>query len=378
MKRVILTILRFISALFATLIPNRKKIWLFSSWMGGALNDNPRAFFDYLQVNSDIRCIWILKCRKELKVSQRERIEAYYYLSVKGIYFQLVAEFVFFTHGIISEFNSAFIGYNTKRVNLWHGMPIKKIGFDDKKFATRTPFEKYYWYRFVRNEIHDYYVSIGHDCTSIYESAFNVEKNKILETGFPRNDLLLKGSTIVKNGEFLSILYMPTFREQGDDIFDFDFNIIDELCHQNNIKIFIKLHPVVSVDYPTLSTIERTQNISIVNVENIYDSLGSYDVLVSDISSVIFDFALLDREIYLLSSDLNDYEKSERELYSHAESVRGRMINNWTELFSIIGSIDSCKNFSPVAINYHKNKDFPFSSCQRLYEALLKKEDDNE
>lgn len=376
MIRILLTIVRFLSSALVTILPRKKNIWLFSSWMGRKSNDNPKAVYDYMKQDKQIRCIWICKCYQELERLTNNDSEAYYYKSLRGIYYQSIAGTIFFTHGVISEFNSAFIGFTTRRVNLWHGMPIKKIGFDDVNYVNRTPFESKRWYLILRNEVHDYYVSVGEVCTDILASAFLVDKRKILEFGFPRNDKLQSNYDY---GEHIAesrtkVLYMPTFKknQSGNYDIDIDAEFLIKKSSELNIEFYIKPHPMSTIDKTTLDSISDCESVFILKTDDIYDDLPFFDVLISDISSVIFDFALLERTILLFSPSFDEYLSTNRAVYEYSKIISRYMITDWNDLFDTIKSKDNTKNFSIEALNFHANRADKFSATKKLCSYLTK------
>lgn len=109
------------------LIPKKKGLWLFSSWFGKKYLDNPKYIYQELLKNKDgVQPYWLVKDKALLR-----RLEALEYpvlnaFSVKGIWLQLRAEVVVFTHSVCSEFLPCLIAAQTKRIQTWHGIPIKK------------------------------------------------------------------------------------------------------------------------------------------------------------------------------------------------------------------------------------------------------------
>ena len=146
-----------------------------------------------------------------------------------------------------------------------------------------------------------------------------------------------------KPGLEKTILYVPTFRGQEKSHFDlferydFDFQAVDSFLKEQNIQFYIKLHPYNIPSKKLLKYIERTQNMVFYDGPDIYDCLSSFDILITDYSSIYFDFLLLDRPIIFTSFDLKHYLKNDREFYySYNDVTPGPKAMDWGEALDCI------------------------------------------
>jgi len=115
----------------ANIIPKSKKIWVFGAWFGQKYSDNPRAFFEYINRNQhDIEAVWITKNKTILSQVRNKGLTAYYYLSLKGLWIQLRANYVVLCQSLHDDLYAPSIGRQSKVIQLWHGVPLKKIMFD--------------------------------------------------------------------------------------------------------------------------------------------------------------------------------------------------------------------------------------------------------
>jgi CDP-glycerol glycerophosphotransferase (TagB/SpsB family) len=115
----------------AYLMPKKKNIWVFGAWFGHRYNDNPKAFFEYINKNhKHIEAVWITKDQAIVDALTREGYLAYLESSYSGMLVQLRAEFAFVCQSLHDDLYSACISKKTKVVNLWHGLPLKKIMYD--------------------------------------------------------------------------------------------------------------------------------------------------------------------------------------------------------------------------------------------------------
>ena len=113
--------------------------------------------------------------------------------SVKGIWLQLRAEAVVFTHGVPDEFIPCLIGAQTKRVQTFHGIPIKKIGFDNLKAGPSRGKIIRFLLPFLRED-NDLVIAGSGEVTKLYHSAFGTPLERIKITGYPRNDEIFRSS----------------------------------------------------------------------------------------------------------------------------------------------------------------------------------------
>ena len=231
--------------------------------------------------------------------------------SVFDIYYSVVAKYIFITHGHFVRNTSK----NQVCVNLWHGVPLKRIG-KLQGLEGRTD---------------SILVSTSEFTREIYFKAFNTPKKSIVITGQPRTDRMLQSnrSSVLKsifgdsNRSRRLFVWMPTYRisirdkdhldgANFDNIFnctDFSAERFDSLLEKNNAMCLIKPHPLAVVP-------QRFESRNLVFIDeswltqksmSLYQLLGATDGLISDISSVIVDYILIDKPIILLFEDLEVY-----------------------------------------------------------------------
>lgn len=356
-------VFRYFASFFAvsilSFIPKNKKIWVFGAWFGSRFADNPKYLYLYLMRHKElnIKPIWICKNKKLLKDMQEKGFEVYYYKSLSGIFYQSIASKAFFGHSIRSDLNSSFIAFNTQRIQMWHGIPLKKIGFDDE-YSCKW-FYKKAWYKYVVNERYDYMLSTGGAANQNFETAFNMPGNKIISTGFPRNDVFVKQKSCQieltekekKSGCF-NVIYMPTFRGEIDaevslfsDEYGFDFEYLERTFCDNNIKLTLRVHPANKPSSHIISLVEKSKNISFSLIDDIYETINDYDCLITDYSSIMFDFALTQRPIIFAPFDLEQYLSKDRKMYFSYDKVSaGDICMSWPDLIDSVVNVASTIN----------------------------------
>ncbi len=210
---------------------------------------------------------------------------------------------------------------------LWHGIPLKKIGFPEIESTVNMTPEKAAYLR-ANYSGYDAVLSTSPWFTSnAFAPSFGAKD--FPELGYPRNDAMLRNldkndfinvdvqlysklNKLRKDG-WKVIFYMPTFRDVGGDPFS------DRLLPPNRLFPFLerekavlvcKFHPYV--DIPLSS---NSPNLLFCNSQyDIYPLLRLADVLVTDYSSVYFDFLLLDRPMLFYLYDHENYISRNREL----------------------------------------------------------------
>lgn len=220
--------------------------------------------------------------------------------SLRGIWSYLRANEVFFTHGLLGSGKPP---RDKVVVNLWHGMPIKRIGTalgSDPVYST-------------------YALATSQMYAEIIAQCFGIPQEDVLVVGLPRNDRMIAASQEREHNAIPRGVWLPTFRT-GDAVSD-DGNEhynpfqlpnatesrIDAMLQQLGIECWLKPHPL-SRQYMTysgtaLQIVDPAANDSI----SLYQRLGRSDFLITDFSSVWIDYLLLDKPIVFCVSDMKEY-----------------------------------------------------------------------
>lgn len=370
-------ILTFFLPSLLSLIPRNKKLWIFSAWSGLKYADNPKAFYEYVRDNTEVDAVWITKSKEQVLTLRKQGVNSLYYLSFKGMLSQLFASKAFLSHNIGAEFYRPLISKSTLRVNLWHGMPFKKIRFDDQ--CTYSPF--YIWikssklYRFISNERYDYISSLGPTSTKILSSAFRLDKNKFIEVGFPRNDLLVNECEPDKeiNTDFC-IVYMPTFRGELGKSFNlieqcgFDFEKVENALQKAKAKLILKIHPANKLTTEDLAKVSISKRIFFSENEP-YKLLDACDALITDYSSVMFDFVLTKKKLVFFPYDHDIYFSKERKAYFDYKKITNNCSAKTMQDCITMLTVDyQSIPFNEYLLKIHKFENG--SASERLYHFL--------
>lgn len=240
-------------------------------------------------------------------------------------------------------------------VQLWHGIPLKVIQRSRMRLSlpTRAWLDRvaYLAYLTVQGRLSqvDWLLSTSQYITDrAFRDAFKF--NHVSHAGYPRNDMLFGSerslSRLGVDGRAESAiqrarrekgkricLYAPTFREALEDPFatgELSIAEFGKAANSASFLLLIKLHPWM---HDRMRTGERPGIQFVAPDSDIYPLLDQVDLLVTDYSSIYFDFLLLDRPIVFFSYDLEKYLSSERAMYfDYEEMTPGPKVRNMTDL----------------------------------------------
>jgi CDP-glycerol glycerophosphotransferase (TagB/SpsB family) len=324
-------------------------------------NDNSKYFFllsdQYLK---DYRIIWLTNSRSvEKKISSINK-EVYRVRTLKGIYHALTAYIYIYSFHLI-DINFWTSGRSIK-FNLWHGIPLKDIAFMIKSGPSASIYnEKNLFSRFIRPHVFirpNYMLTTSSSMTSYFAKAFRIKKEQCLEYGMTRcdifswdNDKIIEFIKQYESNDMLDliktfeaydkvIIYMPTWREDIDFLYkaDFDFNKLNDTLIRKNRLFLFKLHPFTKLKEINLTKLNDYSNIIVMDKEmDIYPVLPFTDFLISDYSSIYYDYLLLNKPVYLFPYDYDDYIVKSRTLaFDYNEKMPGEKIDSFENLLEVL------------------------------------------
>ncbi|SDJ69858.1 CDP-glycerol glycerophosphotransferase [Jeotgalicoccus aerolatus] len=304
---------------------------IFESFLGKQFSDNPRALYEYMSIHyPEYRFMWSVDKRYE-KVFERYDLPYIRRFSLSWMIYMNKA-----TLWISNSRLPLWIPKpkGTTYLQTWHGTPLKKLATDmDEVHMPGTDTERYKR-NFTRESAKwDFLISPNEYSTEIFKKAFKFD-DKMLETGYPRNDFLFTNSDeeAVNNlkkdlnlpADKKIILYAPTWRDdsfhgKGRYKFNLEFNMqqMYEALSDEYI-IILRLHYLVS------------ENLDISGYEGFIYDYSSYeeirdlyvisDMLITDYSSVFFDYANLERPMIFYTYDIDNYRDKLRGFYFDFEN----------------------------------------------------------
>ncbi|GAA0783911.1 CDP-glycerol glycerophosphotransferase family protein [Hathewaya limosa] len=230
----------------------------------------------------------------------------------------------------------------TIMINTWHALgAFKKFGIDSAKTEKERE-------RFIKDSKNiDYLLVSSKELKGIYSKALNVEETKILSLGIPRTDILFDSNHMeaVKE-EFFNvhtelkkkniILYAPTFRDDEKEYFNMqlDLKLLKENLGDGSV-ILLKLHPIIRHKFEIPKGLEDfIIDVSKVNINKL---MIISDILITDYSSIIFEYSLLDKPIIFFAYDYEKYKNNLRNFYfGYEEFIPGKMLRTSEEVLNEI------------------------------------------
>jgi CDP-glycerol glycerophosphotransferase (TagB/SpsB family) len=297
---------------------------------------------------------------------------------------------LYFTSKYIITAYGAFPRFFTKNqrvLNIWHGLPLKKIGM----------------MRGVRGVPAHFTLATSELTKKTFVAAFGVSPESVIISGYPRNDILLReriGKVALKNrlqgnlaGFDKIIIWLPTFRtdtvtahgingvpvDNAFQIEGFDVSAFNDLLLKYNVCCIVKPHPL---------DVKRgddhgQSNLRIISDEwlfkqgiTLYHLTACSDILVSDISSIILDYLVLDQPVLCFSTDFEEYKAGRGYIYDDLENwLPGKLLRSQNEFSQYLEGILS-SGIDPWEAKRKELKDVFFAyqggdSTKRLLEQVF-------
>lgn len=273
----------------------------------------------------------------------------------------------------------------TTVIQLWHACgAFKKFGYSlrDKRYGAAAQELD----RFPMHRNFDYVTVSSPEVVWAYAEAFHMEaqKEKIVPVGIARTDAFFQKERIslakkrlreaapklFEKGNRKIVLYAPTFRgtqrqAKAPDMLDFaqQKRLLD-----TKYAFVIKHHPFVK-ERPAVPNDLASFACDVTDKMQIEDLLMACDVCISDYSSVIFEYALLERPVLFFAYDLGDYDDWRGFYYPYEEMTPGPVLRTNEEIARELLHLE--KEFDPAAIRAFRDKFM--SACDgRAAERILK------
>lgn len=250
-------------------------------------------------------------CKYNIVTIFKDKKDNNYYLDL------LTSRVILFTHDFRCDNRQI-------NIQLWHGTPIKGVSYMSKYISQNTEMNHIAWTNF------SYIISTSQTFNTLLNSCYGIDGNKYQVLGSPRNDFLFNSdnkeliSRIFKKDlcDIKIIFYMPTFRntiygeKNGESIVTLNhlpveiLQDLDKFLETNQTIMLMKLHPQENYALPDFQNIKLlTEDLLVQHEIDLYEVLGCADILITDYSSVYFDFLLLNKPIIFYVPDLEVYEK---------------------------------------------------------------------
>jgi CDP-glycerol glycerophosphotransferase len=349
-----------LGGLATLIVPRNRLLWAFGCGIGPGEGALPLYRLARAQLNPRYRLVWLATTKEELDVARSLGMDAELKLSRKGFWITLRAGVLVVTHGQ-GDVNR-YAARGGFLVQLWHGIPLKRLHLDSPAaLASNSALGKLVverGYRVVGRQIRLFSVA-SRQMVPRFCTAFGLRDDQVFVSGDPRDDVLLHGSAAQRSADARVLLetvlgtidaagpvvmYAPTWREGAADPAEPDeaawHDIVTWLDRVDGLLI-LRTHPLGHGDYAAGEALSpRVQSLNSNLMAEVTSVLPAIDHLVTDYSSMAFDFSLTDGTIVFLAPDIEQYLES-RGLYEPYESFSGgRAVSTWqaalTELDGLV------------------------------------------
>jgi CDP-glycerol glycerophosphotransferase (TagB/SpsB family) len=347
-------ILIVISKLLSRLIPRSKNICIYGGDRGLRFADNSRYMFIYASRYTDKKCVWLSSDANIVKKIREMGYIAFLAKEPLGIYYGFRAKWHIFD--VSQSDTSLYSSIGAYWLNIWHGIPIKNISNIINPAVNKN---KKYFFNFANEEFQDAIIN-----------SFGIDENNIIITNQPRNIVFYINSNekeiyetreekniinklkVIKKQKGKILGYFPTWRDQGSENFmgiedNEELKELNKVLIENNAYILTKRHTCSFKEYRHNGYSEKSEN-----NEDTIDSMSNFitmdfnidlnsvilecDMLISDYSSVIIDYLLINKPIVLYVYDIEMYKKDPGLYYDYNEFRFGHQVFNMHELIQTL------------------------------------------
>lgn len=368
--------------LISIFFPRQKKLWVFGCHDG--YWENTRYFFDFSSDKKEFDCYWLANNEIEANQVVGAGRKSILKRSIRGYWISARAECTFICTGF-SDVNRL-LALKSKVINFWHGTPIKKIYLDSvhdlNRFGSNFFSRKIsiFLMKFLNRNVDFYFASNSLECEIVSRAAgFSLGVGKVF--GSPRFDKIRnpensKKLLEVRNKFDKVILFAPTWREAGEwkgwSLDSDKFQDLNSKLKLMNAVVLVKPHP--------LTQRQELEEIGLVESENIIYSSGlgisdinlmyaHTDILITDVSSSMFDYLIFSKPLIMFMPDVEEYVGGGRGVYEYfLSALRDNAIRNWGKLIDEINCSRENRNlqFQAVVEEVAKLKD----TNARIYNYL--------
>lgn len=335
--------------------PNDRLI-VFSSFSGKSFDDSPRAIYEGMIMDhrfDDYELVWDFRDPQKYNIERGGKIKT----DTLNYYITLLKARLWITN--VSMYRGLdFTGINSYVFNTWHGSAIKKIGIDVKGgdgFVSKA-----------KQKRGDVILAQGQYDVERFSHAYEMPRQSVLAFGLPRNDELVHNNKpdiinelkthlgIAPNKKV--ILYAPTYREylrdnKKNSIFSLPINIGKwEENLSSDFVILFRAHPdVVKV----LNIVENDFVKDVSTYPHVNELMLVSDLLISDYSSIFFDYSILGRPMLCFAYDYDQYNETRGVYFDIREELASEILSDENILMDTILKLnweERCK----ISISFRK------------------------
>ena len=351
-----------------TPVPKKKNLWVVSGFRKNTYMDNTRYFYEYVQEHHpEIEVYWVTKNRELYNQLKQDGKPVLLTNTLECIRKVARASIAVVDHYAVADFERP-SGFNdrTKVVQLWHGVGFKSAVSSNGNTTTGEPGVvpstdilpqpgdgilrrigkkiAYFRHAYYRELYEKYFLFLtpGQEMINRMAKPWGIPEKSWFTSGYPRLRPIFTETQFEQKNK---ILYAPTYRwnptEEKKIVLGFldVCSEIQALMEQIDGIFTLRLHPHTWRNYQMMirKGIESYDRIGFDTEKDVYHSLGSYFLLISDYSSIAVDFAVLDRPTIYFCPDFETYNRQDTGLVPEfKEQITGPMTFTWEDTFAEI------------------------------------------
>lgn len=373
------------------------KLILFSTFNGKSYSDSPKAIYLYLLNNEkykDYKFIWTFKEPENHRFLEKNKNTSIVKQGTKE-YEKCMqkAKYWIFNYRVADH---QYPKKNQIYVQCWHGTPLKKLGYDleNTENVLNSKKEIRFKYKTDSKKI-NYFLSPSKFATEKFISAWNLKEIKkegcIIEEGYPRNDFLynytkqdvskIKEKLNINDIKKKVILYAPTWRDNQHQSgigytykTEVDFEKLQKELGQDYIILF-RAHYLVANEFDFEKYKGFIYDVS--KFDDINELYIVSDMLITDYSSVFFDYANLKRPIIFYMYDFEQYKNSIRGFYIDLKKLPGSITKTEDELIKEIKKMNNSFKYNKIYEEFNKKYNYldDGNATKRSIDKILKLEE---
>ena len=337
-----------------------EKTLLFCCFNGKSYSCSPKAIYEYM-INTDefkdYKFIWAFLDEKKYKNLEKNKNTSVVKIRTKE-YKKCLAKAKYWIFNYkIPDF--LYPKKNQIFVQCWHGTPLKRLGCDlehfDNMLNTIDGIKKRYK---IEASKFTYFISPSKFASEKFISAWNLKEigkeNIIVEEGYPRNDFLfnykekdvqqIRKKLGIENDNRKIILYAPTYRSDQHQTGlgyvykeEIDFKKMEEKFGKEYLILF-RPHYFIANSFDFDKYKGFVYNVA--NIDDINELYIISDILITDYSSVFFDYANLKRPMIFFMYDLEHYKNESNGFYIDLNELPGPIVETQEDLEKLIEDVD--------------------------------------
>ncbi|NEA11263.1 CDP-glycerol:glycerophosphate glycerophosphotransferase, partial [Streptomyces sp. SID10692] len=331
-----------------TRLPVRRGSVVFESHMGTCYGDSPRALYEEIRRRGPkLRATWSYDPSPAGFPDDARLVRRW---SWRYLWALARAEYWVDNQGFPQHLRKP---RHTTYLQTWHGSAYKRMGFDETRVRLQNAPQRERLQQAVDRFDH-FLVRSEHDVATLAR-AYRIPEERLLRTGYPRNDALIAerdrseaegrlprpplAAALGLDDHRRTVLYAPTFRggpgKQRRSRLLLDVREFAERFGDTH-TLLVRSHYLESARLPVCPPG------TVVDVSRHHDTselLAITDVLVTDYSSIMFDFALLDRPVVLFAPDLDAYAAERGSYFDLREKAPGPVTATQEELFGVLAEL---------------------------------------